>query len=181
MTTTATITNTDTTTTTEIDEDSVDFLFAKIEELKALTTWFNKTGKQLIKKHTKARRNKTPSSSNRGKSGFCVPVQLDKSLAKFLGVDPNEQMVRTDVTKAITAYIKEKNLQVQENKKHFICDDALAKIFNVPPKTQTNWFEMQKFLSKLLTSVKKDEVPEKEAEKQPSDSGAPVAKRIKKA
>jgi chromatin remodeling complex protein RSC6 len=66
-------------------------------------------------------------------------------------------MPRTEVTKRLTAYIKEKSLQCQDNKKHFKCDAALARVFSVEENTITNWFEMQKFLAKLLTSVKKNE------------------------
>ena len=137
----------------EPTEDNLAMLYRKIEELNVLTKWINKTGKAIIRKHSKPSRRR---ASNGQKSGFAVPVKVDKSLAEFLQIDPSEHIPRTEVTKRLTKYIKEKNLQC-ENKKLFICDAALAKVFAVDKGTQTNWFEMQKFLAKLLTSVKKED------------------------
>ncbi len=153
---------TDSVTTTEQDvEMSVETLYAKIDELNQLTKWFNKQGKTLVRKYTKTpRRRTTNAGGEKAKSGFSVPVKVADTLASFLGLQPDEQIPRTEVTKKLTAYIKDKNLQCQDNKKHFICDEALARVFQQPTGTQTNWFEMQKFLSKLLITVKKETAAE---------------------
>ena len=132
-----------------VQEDSMEMFYEKLEELNALTKWFNKQGKAILKKSGKATRRRTGGGQ---KSGFSVPVKVDDVLARFLNVDPNDHMPRTEVTKRLTAYIKENELQC-ENKKHFKVDKALADVFSISPGTQTNWFEMQKFLAKLLTSV----------------------------
>lgn len=168
----------------EPTEDNLAILYRKIEELNVLTKWINKTGKAIIRKHSKPSRRR---ASNGQKSGFAVPVKVDKSLAEFLEIDPNEHIPRTEVTKRLTKYIKEKNLQC-ENKKLFVCDAPLAKVFAVEKGTQTNWFEMQKFLAKLLTSVKKEETAQA-AEAPPAAPAAPPAapppaeqkKKLKKA
>ena len=154
----------------EPTEDNLAMLYRKIEELNVLTKWINKTGKAIIRKHSKPSRRRT---SNGQKSGFAVPVKVDKSLAEFLHIDPSEHIPRTEVTKRLTKYIKEKNLQC-ENKKLFVCDAALAKVFAVEKGTQTNWFEMQKFLAKLLTSVKKEDLNETAAPA-PAPAAAPAA------
>ncbi len=142
-------------TTTENSENSIDTFFAKLEELNTLTKWFNRQGRAIIRKQTKTRRRAT---GNNAKSGFAVPVRVASTLAEFLNVDPNDHMPRTEVTKRLTNYIKTNSLQCEDNKKLFVCDEALARVFSIAVGTQTNWFEMQKFLAKLLTSVKKDEV-----------------------
>lgn len=141
-------------TTTTDEEPTVETLFLKIEELNALSKWFNRTGKALIRKNTKASRRRATTNQ---KSGFDVPVKIATTLADFLQVDPNDYMPRTEVTKRLTNYIKSNSLQCEDNKKHFVCDEALAKVFSIETGTQTNWFEMQKFLAKLLISVKKQE------------------------
>jgi chromatin remodeling complex protein RSC6 len=84
-------------------------------------------------------------------------------------------MPRTEVTKRLTEYIKANSLQCEDNKKLFVCDEKLAKVFSIDAGTQTNWFEMQKFLAKLLTSVKKDEVKDeaKDAAKDAGNNAAP--------
>ena len=150
---------TDVTTTQAVSDDTIEALFGKIDELRNIAIWLNKQGKSLIKKNTKTPRRRT-SSENGGvkkhKSGFAVPVQVAESLASFLNLPHAELVPRTEVTKKLTAYIKAKDLQVPNNRKNFICDEQLATIFNIPTGTETNWFEMQRFLSKLLTSVKKE-------------------------
>jgi chromatin remodeling complex protein RSC6 len=141
-------------TETETPENTIDTLLEKLDELNALTKWFNRQGRAIIRKHTKSRRRNTKANP---KSGFSVPVKVATTLAEFLQVDPSEHMPRTEVTKRLTEYIKSNSLQCEDNKKLFVCDEKLAKVFSIDVGTQTNWFEMQKFLAKLLTSVKKDE------------------------
>lgn len=175
------VSNTDETETTE---PTLDTFFVKLEELNALTKWFNRQGRGIIRKHTKARRRSSGSSASH-KSGFAVPVKVSNSLAEFLKIDPNDHLPRTEVTKRITEYIKTNSLQCEDNKKLFVCDEALAKVFSIQAGTQTNWFEMQKFLAKLLTSVKKEEVHDKDntkvTEKQSTDaSSAPAPEAPKK-
>lgn len=148
---TATATTTETET---VPENTIDTLFEKLEELNTLTKWFNRQGRAIIRKNTKTRRRNTNPNA---KSGFAVPVKVATTLAEFLQVDPSEHMPRTEVTKRLTEYIKSNSLQCEDNKKLFVCDEKLAKVFSIDVGTQTNWFEMQKFLAKLLTSVKKDE------------------------
>jgi len=140
-------------------DDSMALLLQKLQEVQKISTWLNKTGKAIIRKHTTKTRRRSASGQ---KSGFAVPVKVDPELANFLKIDASENIPRTEVTKLLTKYIKENNLQC-ENKKLFICDEPLAKVFKIPKGTQTNWFEMQKFLAKLLTSVKKDSAGDADA------------------
>ena len=155
----------------QMGEDTLEMFFSKLEELNTLTKWFNKQGKAIVKKSAKPRK-RSPNKGGNGKSGFSVPVRVAPSLATFLGLNPSEHIARTEVTKRLTSYIKDKNLQCEENKKHFLCDEALASVFAVDKGYQTNWFEMQKFLSKLLVSVKKEVETDHAA---PSDIPAPAA------
>ena len=163
-------------TTEDVAEPTIDTLFLKLEELNALTKWFNKQGRAIIRKHGKTSRRRSTNSNQ--KSGFAVPVRVASTLAEFLKVDPNEHMPRTEVTKRLTTYIKSNSLQCEDNKKHFVCDQALANVFSIEAGTQTNWFEMQKFLAKLLTSVKKDELAKtnpnvEETSKKQAETSAP--------
>ena len=165
--------NVDTTTEPETTENTLDTFFEKLEELNTLTKWFNRQGRAIIRKSTKSRRRNTNTNA---KSGFAVPVKVASTLAEFLNVDPNDHMPRTEVTKRLTEYIKSNSLQCEDNKKLFVCDEKLAKVFSIDTGTQTNWFEMQKFLAKLLTSVKKDEATggNKDAAPTPAPSPTPA-------
>ena len=134
----------------ELSENSVDYFFSQLDDLNRLVKWFNKQGRTIIRKNMRVRRK----VSSNSKSGFAVPVRTAKPLADFLGIDPKTEIPRTEVTKRLTSYIKDNNLQCDDNRKQFLCNEPLAKIFSVDIGTKTNWFEMQKFLAKLLTSVK---------------------------
>lgn len=166
---------------TETPENTIETFLEKLDELNALTRWFNRQGRTIIRKSTKSRRRNT---STNAKSGFAVPVKVAATLAEFLNVNPNEHMPRTEVTKRLTQYIKSNSLQCEDNKKLFVCDEKLAKVFSIAAGTQTNWFEMQKFLAKLLTSVKKDEVTSNSGNAPaPTPAPAPVdapKKKLKK-
>lgn len=136
-------------------EVTMDAVLAKIEEMNQLSKWLQKYGKQYIRKHTRGQKRRNTGDTEKSKSGFAVPVTVSEPLALFLGMDLTDEIPRTEVTKRLTAYIKENDLQIEGNRKNFTIDEALSQVFNIPQGTTTNWFEMQKFLSGLLVTVKK--------------------------
>lgn len=82
---------------------------------------------RLAEKSSKRSRKLTPEEkANRPPSGFAKPTRISKKLANFLGVSPDTEMPRTQVTKHISAYIKEHNLQNPENKREFKPDKKLG-------------------------------------------------------
>ncbi|GAB2292146.1 hypothetical protein Dimus_026397 [Dionaea muscipula] len=62
----------------------------------------------------------------RARTGFTTPLPVSPELQAFLGVS---EIPRTQVLKAVWAYIKQNNLQDPENKKIVVCDEKLKKIF----------------------------------------------------
>lgn len=136
-------------------EVTMDTVLAKIEEINQLSKWLQKYGKQYIRKNTRGQKRRNMGDNEKSKSGFAVPVTVSEPLALFLGMNLTDEIPRTEVTKRLTAYIKENDLQIEGNRKNFTVDQALSQVFNVPQGTTTNWFEMQKFLSGLLVTVKK--------------------------
>jgi upstream activation factor subunit UAF30 len=59
-------------------------------------------------------------------SGFAKPGFISSELCDFLKVDHDTQLARTDVTKKITQYIKENNLQDPLNKRRLLLDKSLT-------------------------------------------------------
>ena len=139
-------------------EVTMDTVLAKIEEINQLSKWLQKYGKQYIRKNTRGQKRRNVGDNEKSKSGFAVPVTVSEPLALFLGMKLTDEIPRTEVTKRLTAYIKENDLQIEGNRKNFTVDEALSQVFNVPQGTTTNWFEMQKFLSGLLVTVKKKNI-----------------------
>lgn len=117
----------------------------------------NKDIKQLhndVLRVTKFKRNgdrKTSSSS-----GFLKPVNISAELAKFTSWDANKAYSRTQVTKFICEYIKNKELYDKNDKRNIICDAALKNLLKYdpsnPPKDEKGkvipltYFRLQQYL-----------------------------------
>ena len=75
---------------------------------------------------------------------FERPVQITDELCKFLGKSAGTLMSRSEVTKAVNVYVKEKNLK----EKHAIKPDgALKKLLAVPDNVELTYFNLQKYLN----------------------------------
>ncbi len=55
-------------------------------------------------------------------------------------------MARTEVTKYLTKYIKEHQLQDSANKRIINCDSALASLLNVQPSDEVTYFNLQRYM-----------------------------------
>jgi len=170
----------------EVFEDRIDALVTRLEnnskeaktianELKVL----KKEHSKIVKKISGTRRKKVPKDPNAPKkapSGFAKPTKISAELAAFLGVSEGEMIARPDVTKGITKYVKEHNLQKEENKR--IIDltkdggEALIELLNIPKGQELTFFNLQKYLKihfpvseKEPKAPKAPKVPKEKAEK----------------
>ena len=82
----------------------------------------------------------------RAPSGFAKPTLISDELCSFLGKPVGTEMARTEVTKSITAYIKEHSLQHAENKRRIMPDSALASLLNVDDSVELTYFNLQKYM-----------------------------------
>jgi len=83
--------------------------------------------------------------AKRAPSGFAKPSRITSELAKFLKVDANEKLARTNVTKMITSYVKDHNLQNPANKKIIVPDANLKKLLK-NGNEEVTFFNLQKFM-----------------------------------
>ena len=83
-------------------------------------------------------------------SGFATPSMISNELCKFMGKEPNSKIARTEVTKFIIQYIKDKELQYKENKKIIVPDDKLSKLLGVENDNQIviTYFNIQRYMNK---------------------------------
>jgi chromatin remodeling complex protein RSC6 len=79
------------------------------------------------------------------------PLVLSTVLENFLSVEHGTLLTKAVVMKSISAYIKEKNLQVEENKRQFIPNKQLSKIFNLKKPYSMTFVEINKHISHHLT------------------------------
>jgi chromatin remodeling complex protein RSC6 len=82
--------------------------------------------------------------------GFTRPIKISTELANFLGIPEDVYITRPDITKCITKYIKEHDLQKKENRR--IIDltksggQVLKDLLRIPNDIELNFFNLQKYL-----------------------------------
>jgi upstream activation factor subunit UAF30 len=113
----------------------------------AETRQLQKDTRRAIKDARKNRRKPKddPNKPKRAPSGFAKPSLISEELCKFLGQDEGTMMARTEVTKYVTKYIKDNNLQNPDNKRHILPDSTLKKLLNVNDEEVT-YFNLQKYM-----------------------------------
>lgn len=83
---------------------------------------------------------------NKPPSGFAKPGHISEELAKFLGLGKDELIARTEVTKRITKYCQEKNLQKKEDKRTINADKALRDLLRLKKGDELTFFNLQKYM-----------------------------------
>tara|TARA_Y100000768_G_scaffold270025_1_gene206462 strand:+ start:1224 stop:1805 length:582 start_codon:yes stop_codon:yes gene_type:complete len=83
---------------------------------------------------------------NKPPSGFAKPGPVSDELRAFLGLDKDQLIARTEVTKKITEYCKEHNLQKKEDKRTIHVDSALKKLLRLKKGDELTFFNLQKYM-----------------------------------
>ena len=94
----------------------------------------------------KGRRSK-PRAGGRPASGFVKPTLISNELATFLGVKAGTEMARTEVTKALHAYIQQHKLKNKDNGRIIEADGALSKLLKLQKGEQLTYFNLQKYMT----------------------------------
>ena len=97
-------------------------------------------------KRNRRRKAADPNRPKRQPSGFAKPALISDELCSFLGKPKGTEMARTEVTKNLTAYIKEHALQAPDNKRRILPDSALQKLLNVGTEDEVTYFNLQKYM-----------------------------------
>lgn len=79
-------------------------------------------------------------------SGFAKPSKLSPGLCKFLNLDADAELARTEVTKRVLNYVKENNLQNSEHRKFIDLDDNLRELLNPAEDEKVTYFSIQRLL-----------------------------------
>lgn len=136
--------------TEEMYDELIESFDALVKQNKALLARAKRNKKQSLKElnslYNKAIKEKKP-RKNRKPSGFAKATPISDELCNFLNVPKGSKVSRTTVTKKVTKYITEKNLQNPKNRKEIILDDALSKIVQVDDTDTLTYFNIQKFIT----------------------------------
>jgi len=115
---------------------------AMIKQLK----YIEKTAKRIFEKEKKKKNEFAPTK----KKGFTQPVKITPILAKFMNLSADTLISRTEVTKFLMRYIKDKQLENPDNKRQIWPDDALWELLGDDARKEVclTHFNLQKFMSK---------------------------------
>ena len=109
--------------------------------VRSLKTRSERDLKQAVKDVRKRR------SANRSPSGFVKPTKISNELADFVGKPHGSEMARTEVTRVLTAYIREHKLQDPANGRRILADNKLSKLLKLQKSDELTYFNLQKHMS----------------------------------
>jgi chromatin remodeling complex protein RSC6 len=88
-----------------------------------------------------------PISTDRRPSGFVRPTKISDELAEFLGKPVGTEMARTDVSRHINSYIRDHNLQDQQNGRKINPDAKLRALLKLGENDELTYFNLQKYMN----------------------------------
>ena len=91
---------------------------------------------------------KTKNKGNRQPSGFAKPSKVTKELCEFMNKEEGTEIARTDVTRALVAYIKENKLENTSNSKIISPDNKLKLLLGLNDDQELTYFNIQKYMNK---------------------------------
>lgn len=140
-------------------QDLMSDLKREVQELRKMQRDHELALKEASKK-SKKKKAPRDDSNPRKPSGFASPVVVSDDLYDFLaqyGVQKGDPVARTDVTRFITSYIKEHDLQNPEHRREIVPDATLSKLFGpaLEPKDPNDenstrvytYLKLQRYLS----------------------------------
>ena len=144
-----------------IEDEHSDELFKQFDDLicglnmvKGQINGIQSTLKQLEKdvkkqmKGLKKEAEKNKNKGNRSPSGFAKPSKVTKELCAFMNKSEGSEIARTEVTKALVAYIKENKLENEANRKIIMPDNKLKFLLGVEDGQELTFFNIQKYMNK---------------------------------
>ena len=106
----------------------------------------------LLKKESSKNKNKNKAS--RKPSGFARPTRVTKELCEFMNKTEGTEIARTEVTRALVAYIKDQKLEDNVNSRIIMPDNKLRELLGIEENKELTYFTIQKYMNKHFISSK---------------------------
>jgi chromatin remodeling complex protein RSC6 len=84
--------------------------------------------------------------ARRKNNAFLKPRLLTEEMCTFMGLPAKSQRSQTDVTKFVSAYVKEHNCFDPKFKRRIVPDTKLAKLLRTKDKDEVTYLNLQSFL-----------------------------------
>lgn len=151
----------DTPSTDVIAEKSGNELFSQFEgilsSLSAVKGQINNLQQQVkqvekvMRRQMKGLQKEAQKNKSRGvrkPSGFATPSKVTKELCEFMNKQEGTEIARTEVTKALVAYIKSNKLENATNSQIITPDSKLKYLLGVCDGDELTYFNIQKYMNK---------------------------------
>jgi chromatin remodeling complex protein RSC6 len=129
-------------------------LVTQLNLMKAQVSMIQQNVKQIektVKKQMKGLKKEVTKNKNKGNrlpSGFAKPSKVTKELCEFMNKSEGTEIARTEVTRALVAYIKENKLENNTNSKIISPDDKLKILLGLDDSQELTYFNIQKYMNK---------------------------------
>jgi chromatin remodeling complex protein RSC6 len=132
---------------------SIDAQLASLKSLRSQVVLnFKADGVDLkVAQKSGGRRRRAPAvvdenAPKKAPSGIVKPTNISDEMCSFMGKPPGTQLARTEVTKYITGYIKQHNLQDSVSKRNINPDAKLKSLLAIPDGEVLTYFNLQKYM-----------------------------------
>lgn len=122
-------------------------------QLKHVQKTYTKERKQLEKLYKKKKHG--GGSGVKHQSGIAKPGYISAELCDFIGVSTGTEMARTEVIKYVNKYIKDHQLQDQNNKKVIVPDSKLQTLLQSSKNDEITYFNLQTYMKPHYADPKK--------------------------
>ena len=109
-----------------------------------------KKNMKTLQREAKKNRN----TGNRKPSGFAVPTPISNELCDFMKRPRGSKVARTEVTQYIIRYIKENDLQYQQNRKIIKPNKELRSLLASKAKDEVTYFNIQRYMNRHFEKKK---------------------------
>ena len=92
--------------------------------------------------------NKKLPKNKKKPSGFAKPTDISIELCNFLDLPFGTQMARTEVTQHLIKYIKNNNLQNEDNKRIIKPDNKLTLLLDIENNNELTYFNLQSYMNR---------------------------------
>lgn len=99
---------------------------------------------------------KNKNKGNRKPSGFAKPSKVTKELCDFMNKIEGTEIARTEVTKALVAYIKQNKLENEKNSKIITPDQKLKFLLGIEDGEELTYFNIQKYMNKHFVKAQEN-------------------------
>jgi len=116
-------------------------------QLRSLTTKLKQVKRDYAKEVKQLQKKKKSGSSGvKHQSGIAKPGFISPELCDFIGVTKGTELARTEVIKYVNKYIKENQLQDQNNKKVIVPDAKLQLLLQSKNHDEITYFNLQTYM-----------------------------------